>query len=906
MKTTKRILSLALAIVTLVSIVSVSAEALTVKVEDRDFGYMVPVNNKGTKVVSKVKLYGNYDYINFYINAKQHYVDYFFYEIYSDKNLKNCVYSDYFSNSDDGIYNVSAKIKLKGKFSSKTYYVVTYAATSYPSENKMIVDENSLCRFEMVVDRSPSYEQKIVPLKSTSNTSSGPKITWSKISGTSKYYIYRRSITGTKMTKVGSVSGKKSSFVDTSVKAKDGSYIYTVKGVAKNGDASRYLYNGVTCLYAETPVISSVKLVENNAIQVKWNKTHSDAIYHIYRKEIGGEWVKLATDCPVNTYNDITAENGKEYVYRVRAVIENSYGTATSPYYVAENKAVKFLEAPVMNELEIGESSIGISWKSVESATGYTVLRKTIDSEEDWQVLAAVSKDETAYADTTASATNCAYAYTVRSEGDGFSGSYSSGKEYLILAEPEFNVNVDADGVHIKWNKVPGATSYRILEQNQDGSWTIKKKTKKTSYDFAPYGFYEKKITVCAVRGSFEEYKEDVELVHYFPKITLTLKELETCTEFTWNGTNADNYRVYRKLKGAEDSSYELIYESKACGFSNGSPVNDVAYTYQVRGVYGEVEQYNNLTSKTYTRRSTEKCIEEFNAYKEVEVVTRSNGYDYKSEYYYFDVQKTEKFKNSTAKVYYWCQHYMGEEHWASTGSTYRADTEEDIVNSVDPLRFTCVVYNSSGSTPYGANTIYVPEKTCEIPEVTLTPTSKGFKITWNAVADAVEYEVKVDFSKKTDYKKTIKADGSKTYTVNITDVEYYKDMYVKVSAVHENGNKSAKAFDEYTLYSKPKLVKAAAKNDTIKVIWDGNEDYEHCYAVMRKAPGDSKWTTVSRKTYDSKSCVTINGKEYKGFCYTDDNVKKGVKYTYTVRIYNPRTKQYVSYYDTKGISAKR
>jgi len=45
---------------------------------------------------------------------------------------------------------------------------------------------------------------------------------------------------------------------------------------------------------------------------------------------------------------------------------------------------------------------------------------------------------------------------------------------------------------------------------------------------------------------------------------------------------------------------------------------------------------------------------------------------------------------------------------------------------------------------------------------------------------------------------------------------------------------------------------------------------------------------------------------EYRGFCYTDKNIKKGVKYTYTVRWYDTKTKEYTSYYNTKGVSAKR
>lgn len=907
MKMAKRVISIMLVVVTLISIFSIYAQALNIKVEDRNYGYMVPVNNKGTDVVSTVKLYGSYDYINFFIHCGFSGDVYFFYEIYSDKNLTKCVDSGY-TVCGYGDYNKSQKIKLKGKYKSKTYYAVTYAGMFSSSKKTLTVDENSLCQFKISVDRSPSYDEKKVILKSVSNTVDGPKITWSKISGTSKYYIYRRSISSKKMKRVGSVSGKNSSFVDTSVKKKDGNYIYTVKGKGKNGDISRYHYAGLKCLYAEAPAINTVSVVADNAINIKWRDSDPDAKFYLYRKETGGDWKRL-TVTYANEYTDTTAENGKEYVYKVKSVIESKYGKATSAYYVAEKKKIKFLEAPLMNELEIAENSIGLSWSLVEGATGYSVLRKPLDSDEVWTVLEKVAGNVTAYVDTTVSLTDDAYLYSVRSEKDGFTGSYSAGKEYFTLAQPEFNVIVDEDGVQVKWSKIPYATSYRILEQEADGSWSIKEKTKKTSYEFEPSSYYNKKITVCAVRSSvISTYKTDVEVIRYFPQIKPEFAELENTTDIKWNSTSADSYRVYRKLKDAPDTDYELFYEGRGCAFTNGSPENDVAYTYQVRGVYGEVEQYNNLVSKTHTRYSPETCIESFKVYKEVEIFNRDyKSSDEKTIEYNFEVDKTETFKKSAVKFYYWGKAYSGEGWAQASGYSYTANYE-DAYDLIKPARFCCVVSTNSGSsTPLGVNTIYVEEETCEAPEVTLTPTSKGLKMTWNAVDNAVEYDVAVYFSKRSDYKKTFKADGSKTYTINFTDVSYDYNIYLIITAVHENGNKTKRMIDDYALYPKPKLVAAVPDNfsDGIDFFWStgGDEGY---FAVLRKAEGESEWTCVSKKYYDHTVCSMNNGVEYKGFVYTDKKIKKGKKYTYTVRIYDPKTKEYVSYYNTKGVSAKR
>lgn len=900
MKIAKRVLSIVMAIVTLVSVVSISAEALEVSVEDRNFGYMVPVDNKGTKVISTVKLYGNYDYLNFFIHSGFAGNVYFFYEIYSDKDLTICIDSGH-TVCYYGDYNMSQKIKLSGKYKSKTYYAVTYAGMYSSNKKKLIVDENSMCLFKVVVDRSPSYDEKKVPLKAVTNTIDGPEITWSKISGTSKYYIYRRGITSTKLKKVGSVSGKKNSFVDTSIKKKDGNYIYTVKGIGKNGDTSKYHYNGLTCLYAETPKISSVSVAANDTISIKWNETHDSAKYYLYRKEVGGSWKRIESSY-ANYYSDKKVESGKEYSYRVKAVIDNDdYGKAKSANCTA-TKNIKFLEAPVMNDLEIKENSIGVSWSGVEGAVGYSILRKPLDSDEAWTVLSTVSGEESAYEDTTA-LLNEAYLYTVRSEGDGFSGSYSSGKEYFFLSQPEFTVDVDADGVHVKWDKVPFATSYRVLEQKEDGNWEIKEKTKKLYYNFYPSTYYKGKLTVCACRtgGSFSTYESDLEETYYFPKITTYIKELKDYTKIGWGGTiTADAFRLYRKLTNEPDSAYELCYEGTEYSFINTEVEDNVSYTYQARAVYDGIEQFVNLNSVSSTRYPTEKYIKDFYVRRNITEGSLVGGKKVKYVDYVFVKSKTDAAKDLSEIVYYKCE---GEWEQVCEKNDHILAGNLDFADS--PITFSYAIYDENGTTPADAFIGKIVTENCETPEIKITPTSKGYKISWNAVKNAVKYKVAVDFAKKTDYKKTIEADGSETYSVTLTDVQYNSDTVIKVTAVHKNGNETCRRINNYRILKAPELVKAGVKNDLITVVWDAPY-YDYNFAILRKAQGESSWTVVSKKYYETKECITIDGTEYKGFVYRDKDAKKGVKYTYTVRWYNSKTKEYISYYDTKGVSAKR
>ena len=136
MKMSKRILSIMLAIITLVSVVSVSAEALKIVVyegNDEKYGYMAPVNYKGTEVLSTVKVYGSYDYINFYINSPESETTYYFYEIYSDKKLTKCVQSDAVEITDN------ANIVVEDIVEEETVFQVVEQQPEFPGGMKAMM-----------------------------------------------------------------------------------------------------------------------------------------------------------------------------------------------------------------------------------------------------------------------------------------------------------------------------------------------------------------------------------------------------------------------------------------------------------------------------------------------------------------------------------------------------------------------------------------------------------------------------------------------------------------------------------------------------------------------------------------------------------------------------------------------
>ena len=430
MKITKRVLSIVMAIITLVSVMGIAAEAANVSVNELNLGYMAPANSKVTKLLSTVRLYGEYDYINFYIESNKANT-YFVYVITTDEEGEDVVATNAVL-CDKGTYTYTEKIKLKGDYVSGTYYIFTYAMKTY-SDDSIKIDQNSMCQFKLVVKRTASFDNKIVVLKEAKNTTKGVNVSWSKLSGASKYYIYRRSLMGTKWTKVGAVGSSKTSFTDTTAK-NTGKYVYSVKAINKSGTASRYLYSGLTCIFAKAPTMKSVTVTANNTIEIKWNSTSSKAKYNIMRKEGDGSWKTIKSNYSGTTYKDTSVKSGTKYAYSVKAVIPTDYGDAISAYYYNSDKAVTYLRMPTLKKAIAVKKGINVSWYTVSGAEGFTILRKNSDGSTGWSSVGKVGADATSFIDTSADI-ETGYIYSVRSEASKNKGSYNSkGIEYIYVA----------------------------------------------------------------------------------------------------------------------------------------------------------------------------------------------------------------------------------------------------------------------------------------------------------------------------------------------------------------------------------------------------------------------------------------------------------------------------------------
>lgn len=916
MKKIKKALAILLVMIVSFSVVSVGAEAVSVSLTNSDYGYMLPANYNFTKTVSTVYLNGSYDYINFYINS-EYSETYFFYEIYSDKNCTKLVTGDYTYCSDYGTYKYTPYIKLLGTFSTGTYYCVTYAADIDEYEN-VKVSKSSMVSFKIVVNRNPSYSQNTVGLKSVTNTVDGPKVSWYKLNNsTVKYNIYRRYLTGNKWVKVGTVNGSTYTFTDKSVKNKNGRYVYTVRGVDKNGTLTKYHYSGVAAHYAAAPVVSSVSTVVDNRIQVKWNDVGSGAKYYIYRKENNGGWVLLKSNYNGTVFYDTTAKSGNNYRYTVRAFIYTGTGNAFSSFY--NGKAVDYVDAPKMTAVNKVDNGIKLDWNAAKGATGYTVYRRKFASGDNWKEIARFKNDVFTFIDEKAEQ-GVSYTYTVRAEGVGVRGSYlSAGINYVLLDAPvisssELSYNNSLD---IKWGSVSNATSYEAYVQKESGEWELIGKvnantySKQYSVNYTPdrAGVINIRVRAGYKNQSYSEFS-DVYTVNYYPEISGLMSEIRVAGNYLrWDSdSRIDKYNIYRvevSESGENIGEYEFLTAIETSEkdvkleYTDTTVESDKTYKYAIKRVFDGVE-HDGSKERTFARlpitavdRNEEIAfISDRNGNKylrEVDIIGLDTDYDYDIFVYNYETNT-------------WEDAYFTEEN----GFIYMLDYDLDDVKpgSNGEYSFSIVYFADGKSTPIDAITYTGKFVNFSYGEVKTQIEYKGVRVTWNPVKGAQKY-VLTYLDENTGTKKVteVVADNSQLYST-VLDVDVYAkygvNLLVYIDAYMGDMQYGRHVFRVYAEES-PKLYKAVSeKEGAITVYWD-HSDYGY-YKMYRKAEGETTWTCISTNAYSGVKTVDGKSRMY----YIDTTVQEGVTYTYTVRKSNIGGGKncFDSFHDIEGVSA--
>ena len=255
------------------------------------------------------------------------------------------------------------------------------------------------------------------PKVTVSNANTGTYLSWGKVSGATKYLVYRsykQSGKWTSWKQVGSTTGK--TYTDKT--AKGGTvYRYYVK-------ATQGSYQSANSTEVEIRRLNAPKVTVSNAktgTYLSWVKVSGATKYLVYRSyKQNGKWTswKQVGSTTGKTYTDKTAKAGTVYRYYVRAT-QGSYQSVNSA-----NAEIRRL-ASVTTTAKKSGSTIKLSWTSSKSASYYAVYRRVAGTSTWVKITTTKNRN---YTDKSAKK-GVYYEYSVRAVNSQYSSAHNPSKK---------------------------------------------------------------------------------------------------------------------------------------------------------------------------------------------------------------------------------------------------------------------------------------------------------------------------------------------------------------------------------------------------------------------------------------------------------------------------------------------
>ena len=267
--------------------------------------------------------------------------------------------------SSDGTYT-------KMYTTSNTYYNNTNAVAgrTYYYKVRALGDVSAATSaFSTVKSITCDYAQPVVSISCVATTGK-PRLSWSAVSGATKYEIWRAtSRTGT-YTKIYTTSN--TYFNNTTAEANK-SYYYKVRAIGSSSYATSAYSSiaSITCDCARPVVSISCKASTGKPV-LTWGAVNGAVKYEIWRAySKNGTYYKMGTTTGT-TYTNTGAEPNKTYYYKVYAVGSSSYAKSAASTVV---NMTCDCARPVVSITTNSSGKPRLSWKAVDGAVRYEVWR---------------------------------------------------------------------------------------------------------------------------------------------------------------------------------------------------------------------------------------------------------------------------------------------------------------------------------------------------------------------------------------------------------------------------------------------------------------------------------------------------------------------------------------------------
>ena len=334
-----------------------------------------------------------------------------------------------------------------------------------------------------------------------------PTLHWNKLQNAVSYQVYRATKENGEYVRVFTTKG----LTYTHVSAEAGkTYFYKVKALFADGTSQFSEFVSATF----RPVSVNFAPVAGNRDTdgkptLHWNKLQNAVSYQVYRatKE-NGEYVRVFTTKGL-TYTHISAEAGKTYFYKVKALFADGTNQF-SEFVSATFRPVSLNFAPVAGNRNT-DGKPTLRWNKLQNAVSYQVYRATKENGEYVRVFTTKGLTYThvsAQLDKT-------YYYKVKAVfSDGSTVFSEILSNTCTCGRPEVTVgHRAADGLpRLKWAPVDGAQSYAVYRATKaDGKYVRVFKTTGTTYTHIsaqPDTTYYYKVVAVTPQGNTGVFSE--------------------------------------------------------------------------------------------------------------------------------------------------------------------------------------------------------------------------------------------------------------------------------------------------------------------------------------------------------------------------------------------------------------
>ena len=145
----------------------------------------------------------------------------------------------------------------------------------------------------------------------------------------------------------------------------------------------------------KTPSIRTAVLSGTTGVKLTWKKVTGAQKYYVYRSTDGKKWTKVKTTGST-TYTDTKLTKGTKYTYKLRA-----YSAAADPEYSSYSKTKSVLVPLVLSKPSLtvkksGSKDLKLTWKKVTDAQKYVIYRYDKNK---WVKVKTVSANTLSYTD---------------------------------------------------------------------------------------------------------------------------------------------------------------------------------------------------------------------------------------------------------------------------------------------------------------------------------------------------------------------------------------------------------------------------------------------------------------------------------------------------------------------------